>query len=136
MKTANVIAAMLLLLNLPCAFGTQSASPSPTATPAPTNEEPKRPQKLRVSSGIAEGLVRYKVNPEYPKEARKNHIQGDVVLQVTIDKSGNVTIESVQGEPILADAAVHAVKQWKYRPYMLNREPVEVATTVRVQFHL
>jgi protein TonB len=136
-KTTNVIAVILLLLTLPCAFGIQSASPSPTATPTPTNEEPKRPQKLRISSGIAEGLVLHKVNPHYPREARIEHITGDVLLQVTIDRAGNVaTVKAVQGARVLADAAVDAVKQWKYRPYMLNGEPIEVETTVKIQFHM
>jgi TonB family protein len=136
-KTAKVIVAILLLSNLPCAFGTQSAAPSPTATPTPTQEEPKRPQKIRISTGIAEGLILHKVNPNYPKEARKNHIQGDVLLQFTIDRSGNVAdLKVVSGDPILIDASVDAVKQWKYRPYRLNGEPVEVETMVNIQFHM
>jgi protein TonB len=77
------------------------------------------------------------VNPDYPREARKNHVQGDVILQATIDKEGNVAgLKVVRGEPILADAAVEAVKQWKYRPYLLNGEAVEVETQLLIKFHM
>lgn len=95
-------------------------------------------QECLVISGEAQqGLVLHSVIPQYPKKAQKKHIQGDVVLQVSIDKSGNVTaVKTVQGEPILADAAVKAVKQWKYKPYLLNGEPAELEETVKIQFHM
>ena len=138
MKRAHLIAIVLLVSSLPCAFGIQDSSPTPTATPAPTPaDSPKPPLKLRVSPGVAEGLVLRKVNPRYPPEARKNHIQGDVILQIEIDKRGNVArLKVAQGDPTLAEAAVDAVRQWKYKPYVLNGEPVELATTVKIQFHL
>jgi periplasmic protein TonB len=115
-------------------------NPSPTPAPTPTRaaeETPKVPIKLRVTSGVAQGLLVRQVNPVYPREARKEHIQGAVLLQVVIDKQGNVTeLRVSKGEPILAEAAVSAVKQWKYRPYLLNGEPVEIATTVLINFHM
>jgi TonB family protein len=139
-KTANLIAAVLLGSILNCALGMQNPSPTPTPTPTPTpgaTEAPKRPIKVRVSSGVAQGLLIHQVNPVYPGEARKNHIQGDVILRTTIDREGNVAdLKVVSGEPILADAAVEAVKQWKYRPYLLNGEPVEVETQVLIKFHM
>lgn len=93
--------------------------------------------KLRVSSGIAEGLKTHNVNPKYPREARKKGIQGDVILQATLDTKGNLTnVKVAQGDPILAKAAVEAVQQWRYRPYVLNGEPVEVETTIKIQFHM
>ena len=96
---------------------------------------PKR--NLRVSSGVAEKLIKHKVNPKYPTEAREQGIQGDVILQATIDTTGNlVNLKAVQGDPILVKAAVDAVKKWKYRPYILNGEPVDVDTTIKIQFHL
>jgi periplasmic protein TonB len=95
------------------------------------------PQKLRVSSGVAEGLKIHDVTPTYPQMARIAHIQGDVLLQATISKSGVIeNLHGVQGHPILIQAAMDAVKQWKYRPYILNGEPVEVETTIKVQFHM
>jgi protein TonB len=95
------------------------------------------PQKLRVSSGVADGLKIHDVQPTYPQMARIAHIQGDVVLQATISKSGTIeNLHAMQGHPILIQAAMDAVKQWKYKPYILNGEPVEVETTIKVQFHM
>ena len=95
------------------------------------------PQKLRVSSGVAEGLKVHDVTPTYPQMARIAHIQGDVLLQATISKTGVIeNLHAVQGHPILIQAAMDAVKQWKYKPYILNGEPVEVETTIKVQFHM
>src|SRR6185437_6694547 len=95
------------------------------------------PQKLRVSSGVAEGNLIRKIEPQYPPMAKVAHIQGDVVLAATISKSGVIeNLHVVSGHPILAQAAMDAVKQWKYKPYLLNGEPVEVETTVKVTFHM
>jgi protein TonB len=95
------------------------------------------PQKLRISTGVAEGLKVHDVTPAYPQMARIAHIQGDVLLQATISKGGVIeNLRAVQGHPILIQAAMDAVKQWKYKPYILNGEAVEVETTIRVQFHM
>jgi periplasmic protein TonB len=95
------------------------------------------PQKLRVSSGVAEGNLLRKIEPQYPPMAKIAHIQGDVILAATISKSGIIeNLHVVSGHPILAQAAMDAVKQWKYKPYLLNGEPVEVETTVKVTFHM
>jgi TonB family protein len=98
---------------------------------------PGVPQRVRVSSGVSQGLLVNKVSPEYPADAREQHIQGVVILQVNIDKEGNVNnVELISGHPLLAPAAIEAVKQWKYKPYLLNGEPVEVDTQVQVNFTL
>src|SRR5579864_6375718 len=95
------------------------------------------PQKLRISTGVADGNKIHDVQPVYPQMARIAHIQGDVLLQATISKSGAIeNLRAVQGHPILIQAAMDAVKQWKYKPYILNGEPVEVETTIKVQFHM
>jgi protein TonB len=95
------------------------------------------PQKLRISTGVAEGLKVHDVTPTYPQMARIAHIQGDVLLQATISKTGVIeNLRAVQGHPILIQAAMDAVKQWKYKPYILNGDAVEVETTIRVQFHM
>ena len=106
---------------------------------AAAQDNPPPPSKphLRVSSGVAEGLIKHKVNPKYPREAREQGIQGDVILRATIDTKGNITnLKVSQGDPILAAAAIDAVKDWKYRPYVLNGEPVDVDTTIKIQFRL
>ena len=95
------------------------------------------PTKLRISSGVAEGLLVNKVEPQYPSMAKIAHVQGDVVLQATISKNGQIeNLRAISGHPILIQAAMDAVKQWKYRPYALNGEPVEVDTTITVRFHM
>jgi protein TonB len=92
---------------------------------------------LRVSQGVLDGNKIKDVQPLYPNMARVAHVQGDVVLRATISKTGmieNLTV--VSGHPILIQAAMDAVKQWRYRPYMLNTEPVEVDTIITVKFHM
>lgn len=104
---------------------------------AAAQDSPSPKPHLRVSSGVAEGLIKHKVNPKYPREAREQGIEGDVILRATIDTKGNITnLKVSQGDPILAAAAIDAVKDWKYRPYVLNGEPVDVDTTIKIQFHL
>jgi protein TonB len=95
------------------------------------------PQKLRISTGVADGLKIHDVQPTYPQMARIAHIQGDVLLQATISKTGAIeNLHAMSGHPILIQAALDAVRQWKYKPYILNNEPVEVETTIKVQFHM
>jgi len=95
------------------------------------------PQRVRVSSGVAQGLLIKKVDPEYPREAREQHIQGMVVLKVEISKEGDVVkLELISGDPVLAPAAIQAVKQWKYKPYLLNGVAVIVETQVSIAFQL
>jgi protein TonB len=77
------------------------------------------------------------VQPAYPPLARQARISGTVVLQASIGKDGNIqNLRTVSGHPMLAPAAIEAVKQWKYRPYFLNGEPVEVDTQITVNFTL
>jgi periplasmic protein TonB len=95
------------------------------------------PQRVRVSQGVTQGLrIRY-VQPMYPPLARQARIQGAVVLQAEISKSGEIeNLRLVSGHPMLAPAAIEAVKQWRYKPYYLNGEPVEVETQITVNFSL
>lgn len=95
------------------------------------------PQKLRVSQGVMAGNLVRKVDPHYPEEAKAKHIRGDVILQATISKEGKmIRLTPVQGDPLLAQAAMEAVQQWEYKPYLLNGNPVEVETTVTVRFRM
>lgn len=95
------------------------------------------PQRVRVSSGVVSGLLVRQVKPNYPPLARQARIQGTVVLQAQISKDGSIiNLTLISGHPMLAPAAIEAVKQWKYRPYLLNGEPVEVDTQVMVNFSL
>jgi len=95
------------------------------------------PQRVRVSQGVSTGLLVRKVNPNYPPLARQARIQGSVLLQAEISKTGDIqNLRLISGHPMLAPAAIEAVKQWKYKPYLLNGEPVEVETQVQVNFTL
>lgn len=111
----------------------QSSPPSPPETPAQQDV----PRRVRISAGVTQGLLIKKVNPKYPKQARKKHIQGTVLLYAKISKDGDIAdLTLISGDPLLAKAAIDAVKQWKYRPYLLLGEPVEVETQIQVNFML
>jgi len=95
------------------------------------------PQRVRVSQGVSTGLLIRKVQPNYPPLARQARIQGTVVLQAEISKEGTIqNLQLISGHPMLAPAAIEAVKQWRYKPYLLNGEPVAVETQVVVNFTL
>ncbi len=94
-------------------------------------------QRVRVSQGVTQGMVLHKVNPTYPPLARTARVQGSVVLAAVIGKDGTIqNLHVISGHPLLTQAALDAVKQWRYRPYILNGEPVEVDTQVTVNFTL
>src|SRR6202521_5779098 len=95
------------------------------------------PQRVRVSTGVATGLLIKKVTPNYPQLAKQARIQGTVVLQAEISKDGTIqNLQLISGHPMLAPGAIEAVRQWRYKPYLLNGEPVAVETTVQVNFSL
>jgi protein TonB len=86
---------------------------------------------------MSEGNLIYKVQPPYPALARTARIQGVVVLEAVINKQGTIeNLRVLAGHPMLALAAREAVRQWRYRPYILNNEPVEVETQITVNFSL
>ena len=100
-------------------------------------ENTTSPTPVRVPQEVMKGLIREKVRPQYPEAARQAHIQGTVVLDATISKLGEVeNLQIISGHPILAPAAIDAVKDWKYNPYLVNGEPVDVQTQVQITFTL
>ncbi len=114
-----------------------------TAAPPPNlvtgDAHPMRPvlQTLNVSQGVSQGLLYKKVAPSYPTNALRMKIEGTVELLATISKTGDITnIKVVSGDSQLTRSATDAVKQWKYKPYLLNGEPVEITTQVTVKFKL
>jgi protein TonB len=95
------------------------------------------PKKINISGGVMVGNLIQKTQPIYPPIARAARIQGTVVLQATISKTGTIeNLRVVNGPAMLQDSALSAVRSWRYRPYLLNGEPVEVETTVNVIFTL
>ena len=101
------------------------------------SDSSQTPQRVRVSSGVSKGLLIHKVNPVYPMEARQARIQGTIILEARISKEGRIVdLSVISGPPELAPAAIGAVQQWRYRPYLLQGVPVEVDTQIQVNFEL
>jgi periplasmic protein TonB len=103
----------------------------PSNTPTPVL------QKLVVSQGVSRGLLIKQVQPVYPRAAIDMHTEGAVEIMATVSKNGNISEAKVlSGDKQLAQAAIEAVKQWKYKPYLLNGEPVDIQTQITVNFKL
>jgi TonB family protein len=101
----------------------------------PADAVAPKARKISVSAGVAQGNLLSKIEPKYPSDAKAKHVQGTVVLQATIDKSGHISnLQPVSGPSELQPAAIDAVRQWVYKPYLLNGEVVEVQTTINVVF--
>jgi protein TonB len=95
------------------------------------------PKKVNISAGVMQGMVLQKTQPVYPPIAKAARVSGTVVLQATISKTGTIeNLRVISGPAMLQQAAMDAVKSWRYRPYLLNNDPVEVETTVNVIFTL
>jgi len=106
------------------------------AIPIVTPKPPAPTHPLRISHW-AEGNLIYRVQPIYPPLARQARIQGPVQLRAIVSKSGTIERLAVEsGHPMLSGAAIDAVRQWRYRPYLLNDEPVEIETEITVNFVL
>jgi protein TonB len=98
---------------------------------------PVQPQRVRISQGVTKGLLIRRVEPSYPTLARSARVQGEVVLSAIISVTGEIeNLQLVSGHPMLVPAALTAVKQWRYKPYLLNGQPTEVETTITVIFTL
>jgi protein TonB len=95
------------------------------------------PKKVNISGGVAAGMLLQKTIPVYPPIAKAARVSGTVVLQATISKTGTIeNLRVISGPQMLQQSALDAVRSWRYRPYLLNNEPVEVETTVNVVFTL
>jgi periplasmic protein TonB len=109
----------------------------PGAPPALKPPVEKRDKPVNVSQGVMEAMLINKVTPVYPAPARAIRLSGEVVLHAVIGADGTVRqLQVLSGNPLLVQAAVVAVRQWRYRPTMLSGEPVEVNTTITVKFVL
>jgi TonB family protein len=95
------------------------------------------PGAFQVSEGVTQGLLIKKIAPVYPANALKMRKQGAVELMATVSKTGTITkVKVLSGDSLLAQAAVDAVRQWKYRPFLLNAEPVDIETQITIKFKL
>jgi periplasmic protein TonB len=90
---------------------------------------------LRISQGVSQGLVIKRAQPKYPPAALAAHVQGAVQIEATINKEGSVVnLKVLSGDPVLARAALEAVRQWRYKPYYLDGQPVEIQTQITINF--
>ncbi len=116
-------------------------SSAPTAAPPPPPPPPVKkkapPRRIRVGGNVAKARLTRQVRPQYPPLARQARIQGVVKLSAVIAKDGSIQkLEVMSGHPLLVPSALSAVKQWRYKPTLLNGEAVEVLTNIDVNFTL
>ncbi len=91
--------------------------------------------RVRISQGVSAGLLIKRVEPKYPRNALTTHTQGTVLVEATVDKEGRVVNPKVlSGSPLLAPAVLEAVRQWRYKPYYLDGDPVEIQTQITINF--
>ena len=103
----------------------------------PRASEPTQVKRRRVASSVAEANLIHDVPPQYPPEAGRERIEGTVVLLAVIGSDGSVQdVQVISGLPMLAEAAIEAVKQWRYKPYLLNGIPVEIDSRITINFTL
>ena len=116
--------------------GGQGSNPFGGGQPVTVVHQPAA-APVRLTSHLAASTIIYKTVPQYPPIAKATHTEGTVVLEAMISKTGTIEgLHVISGSPMLQQAAIDAVKTWRYRPYMLNGQPVEVETTVNVIFKL
>lgn len=118
-------------------MATPAAAPPPDLVPSTTSDFKPKLQTMNISQGVSQGLLYKKVPPIYPSSAMRMRIEGKVELTATVSKNGDITqVKVLSGDSQLTKAAVDAVKQWKYKPYLLNGEPVEIQTQVTINFKI
>ncbi len=117
-----------------------NAIDSGTALPSSlfaANHGPRVTTSPVISAGVAQGLLIYKTQPVYPELAKAANMSGTVVLKAQISKSGKILgLHVISGPPMFVEPAVTAVKSWRYKPYMLNNQPIDVETNISVVFSL
>jgi periplasmic protein TonB len=143
-----VLFAAILSAFLSPGYGVASRTPDQTQTPGDSSQPgptgaaqgpdgKSRPQRIRVGGNVQAAKIISRVQPQYPKNAKEQRITGTVRLHVIIGTNGSVQeVTVMSGEPSLADAAVEAVRQWKYKVSTIHGEPVEIETVVDVNFSL
>jgi len=100
-------------------------------------EDPTHPGTIRLSEGASQRLLFTKIEPHYPEDAGQAHVEGPVVLKALIGTTGDVEdLTLVSGPELLVPAAMEAVRQWKYKPFLMGSEPVKMETQITVSFQL
>ena len=117
--------------------GTPAALQAQSAAAHTEQQTAPKPKRIRVGGEVMQRGLVYKVTPKYPDEAKKAHLEGTVRLRIFIGEDGNVKeAQTIEGNSVLAEAAIAAVQQFRYKPTTLNGDPVEVETEVDVTFSL
>lgn len=125
-----------IVTGVPGGVFTGERKPVP-APPPPPPSKPPTPEVIRVSEGVQAARLIHKVAPVYPSIAKQAGVSGVVKIEAIIGRDGTIRkLEVHSGHPLLIKPAMDAVKQWRYRPTILNGEPVEVLTQVEVRFVL
>ena len=109
---------------------------APASSEAPQSQpQPSRPQAVRVSTGIMLGRVEHKTMPVYPDEAMTKGIQGDVNFKIEVDETGKITASvPLEGDPLLVAASKDALRNFRFRPYLLNGTPTKVQSQLGFHF--
>jgi periplasmic protein TonB len=116
-------------------ISTGAGAPPPNVVSSEDNAPTPVLQSVKISQGVSQGLLIRKVQPVYPRTALTMHIEGAVLLSAKISKTGDISsLKVLSGDSRLAQAALVAVRQWKYKPYLLDGEPVEIETTITLNF--
>jgi TonB family protein len=130
------ICAICLFAVLPASAFAQDQSSS-QGSPAATSQSQNATKTLRVGGNVMQAQISKMVQPVYPNVAKEAHISGTVVLHATVGTDGKIEdLKVISGPPLLLQAAMDAVRQWEYKPVLLNGEPVRVDTTISVVFTL
>jgi TonB family protein len=124
-------------LVLPVGMASLRAGNTAQAILAPEILMPPPKRRIAVSQGVQEAKLLYVVQPEYPWPAIEKNVRGRVVVKAIIAEDGSVqNARAISGDPLLVSAALDAIKKWRYSPTYLNREPIEVETTIYVDFKM
>jgi protein TonB len=128
---------LLIPLDLETSVILNVEPPSPVAPPPEGTKKTPDKRPLKLSEGVVQAQLVSRVEPRYPVLAVQIRLQGTVRLHAIISRDGRITaLEVVSGHPLLVQSALDAVRQWRYRPTLLDGEPVEVETTISVVFQL
>ena len=133
MKDAPILLVLTSVLACSTAGSVTQAQPMATRDEAGQQADSRVP----IPQNVTRGLLIMKVNPKYPADLRRKHIQGTVILRAEIGVDGAIhNLALISGEPSLAKSAMKAVRQWKYKPYLVNGQPKAVETEITVNFAL
>lgn len=104
---------------------------------AQSQVQPTRPRTIRISGAVVAGLIERRAVPEYPNEALANGIQGEVIFKIVVDETGKIVLsEPVEGDALLVAASMDALRDFRFRPYMLNGKATRVETQLGFRFSL